>query len=107
MPAERPVIELVKLPVTRLSEVRLSAMVGINAVLQHTPHARMVSPPSEVMVPPHCAVVWVMAVIVYVVSIGTDGLTGSEQQSLTQPVGKMNNNIPIQRGMSITDLMSL
>ena len=91
--AERPVIELVKFPIPMLSEVRLSAMVGDCAVLQQTPRAVMVSPPSEVIVPPLLAVVCVMSVTVSVVrAIGTGGVTGSLQQSFLQVVRNTNNN---------------
>ena len=66
----RLVIELVKLPAPAPSVVLLSATVGVVFVLQHTPRAVIVAPPSDIIVPPHCAVVSVMALTAAVVNIG-------------------------------------
>ncbi len=50
--------------------VLLLAMVGEEDVLQQTPLAVTVAPPSEVTFPPPVAVVWVMLVIELVVTVG-------------------------------------
>ena len=55
--AVKPVMLLVKLPVPAPSVVLLSAMVGAGPMLQQTPQAVTVEPPSEVTVPPLVAVV--------------------------------------------------
>ena len=51
---------LVKLPVPVPSLVLLLAVVGFWLVLQQTPRAVTVAPPSEVTFPPLVAVVWVI-----------------------------------------------
>jgi hypothetical protein len=65
-----PVIELVNAPVPEPSVVWLSATVGLAEVLQQTPRAVTVAPPSEVTLPPPDAVVEVIEVIVAVVTVG-------------------------------------
>ena len=59
-----------KLPVPVLSEVWLSLVVGLAAVLQHTPFAVTEAPPSDVTSPPLEAVVEVMEDGVVVVTMG-------------------------------------
>ena len=70
MLSDKPVIELVKLPVPVPSVVVSSATVGVGLVLQHTPRAVTVAPPSDVMVPPLCAVVCDIALTSAVVKTG-------------------------------------
>ena len=48
-------------------------IVGLDDVLQHTPLAVTVAPPSEVTVPPLVAVVWVIEEMAVVVTVGTAG----------------------------------
>jgi hypothetical protein len=55
-------MKLAKLPVPVPSVVLLSAVVGVAFVLQQTPRAVTEAPPSEVTVPPLCAVVGAIAV---------------------------------------------
>ncbi|OQA85061.1 MAG: hypothetical protein BWY27_01360 [Bacteroidetes bacterium ADurb.Bin234] len=74
--AVKPVIALVKLPAPVPSEVLLSAIVGVSLVLQHTPRAVTVAPPSELITPPLVAVVLVTAVASLVL---TTGIVGSSQ----------------------------
>ena len=57
MPTERPVNELIKLSVPVPSDVLSSAIVGFSDVLQQTPLAVTLAPPSEVIFPPPVAVV--------------------------------------------------
>jgi len=52
----------------------LSDMVGPGVVLQHTPFAVTAEPPSVVIVPPHVAVVDVIALTVLVVTVDTVGV---------------------------------
>ena len=62
---------LVKIPVPVPSVVLVGkAIVGLAAVLQQTPRAVMVAPPSAVTLPPLAAVVMVIAVIEVVVTVG-------------------------------------
>ena len=69
--AVNPVRLLVKLPVPEPSEVFvLRAVVGLVSVLQHTPRAVTVAPPSYVTLPPVVAVVEVMAVASLVATAG-------------------------------------
>ena len=62
---------LVKLPVPLPSVVWLSAVVGFCEVLQHTPRAVTVAPPSEVTLPPQVAEVSVTLLTAAVVTEGT------------------------------------
>ena len=72
MPAVNAVIELVKIPVPVPSVVLvLNAVVGPVVVLQHTPRAVTVAPPSLVTFPPLVAVVRVIADAAVVVRTGT------------------------------------
>ena len=72
MPAVNAVIELVNVPVPVLSVVLvLNAAVGPVVVLQHTPRAVTVAPPSLVTVPPLVAVVVVIEDTAVVVTDGT------------------------------------
>jgi hypothetical protein len=48
----------------------VNAIVGLAVVLQQIPLAVMVAPPSEVMFPPDVAVVLVMLLITFVVTVG-------------------------------------
>jgi hypothetical protein len=58
VPAVNAVIELVNIPVPVLSVVLvLNAVVGPDVVLQHTPRAVIIAPPSLVIFPPLVAVV--------------------------------------------------
>lgn len=69
--AVKPVIALVKLPIPVPSVVLVDkAMVGFAVVLQQTPRAVTVAPPSLLMLPPLVAVVLVMAVTAVVVIVG-------------------------------------
>ena len=70
MPAVRPVMLLVKLPVPLPLVVWLLLTVGFCEVLQHTPRAVTVAPPSEVTFPPHVADVAVILLTVLVVNVG-------------------------------------
>ena len=56
MPDSNPIKLLVKLPVPVPSVVLLLLIVGAVDVLQHTPRAVTVAPPSEVIFPPAVAV---------------------------------------------------
>jgi hypothetical protein len=67
--SDNPVILLVNIPIPVPSNVLLSAIVGLVAVLQHTPRTLTVAPPSEVILPPLVAVVPVMAVAAVVVIV--------------------------------------
>ena len=69
-----PVMLLVKLPVPDPSLVLLPEMVGFEVVVQHTPRAVTLAPPSELMFPPLVAVVWVIELGEVVVSDGTPEL---------------------------------
>ena len=69
--AVNPVMLLVNAPVPVPSTVLVAnAIVGLAVVLQQIPLAVMVAPPSEVMFPPLVAVVVVMPLIVFVVTVG-------------------------------------
>jgi hypothetical protein len=70
VPGLKLVILLVNEPVSLPLVVLLSAVVGLAEVLQHTPRAVTLSPPSEVTLPPPDAVVEVIEVIVAVVTVG-------------------------------------
>jgi hypothetical protein len=70
-------MELVKLPVPVPSLVLLSAVVGLGLVLQQTPRAVTVAPPSSVTFPPESAVVEVMLEIAVVVMVGTVSVVNS------------------------------
>jgi hypothetical protein len=63
----------VKLPVPLPSVVLLSDTVGYGEVLQHTPRAVTVAPPSSVIVPPDCADSWVTFETAVVVTVGRAG----------------------------------
>ena len=70
--AVSPVRVLVKVPPPVPSVVNVElAVVGFADVLQHTPRAVTVAPPSEVTFPPLVAVVEVIAVTTVVVTIGS------------------------------------
>ena len=65
---------LVKLPTPVPSVVLLAkTIVGVVVVLQQTPVAVIVAPPSLEIVPPELAVVLVMALTAVVVRVGTMG----------------------------------
>ena len=69
--AVKPVMLLVKLPVpVPLTVLVTNAVVGLALVLQHIPLAVMVAPPSDVMFPPDVAVIVVMLLIAFVVTVG-------------------------------------
>ncbi|MEJ7675201.1 MAG: hypothetical protein WKF59_21475 [Chitinophagaceae bacterium] len=55
------------------SAVLLFAVVGFAAVLQQTPRAVTAAPPSAVILPPLCTVVFVMEVTAVVVKVGKPG----------------------------------
>ena len=76
---------LVKLPAPDPSVVLvLNATVGAADVLQQTPRAVIVEPPSEVVTPPDTAVVELIAVIAFVTRTGTVGVvTGAEVVNVT------------------------
>ena len=64
---------LVKIPMPVPSIVLVDkAMVGFAAVLQQTPRAVTVAPPSTVTLPPLAAVVIVIAVAAVVVTVGNE-----------------------------------
>jgi hypothetical protein len=63
----------------------LSEIVGVCLVLQHTPRAVIVTPPSEVMLPPLFAVVSVISVTAKVVN------TGLPASSFLQLLAKVKN----------------
>ena len=69
--AVSPVIELANIPVPVPSVVWLPVTTGFTAVLQQTPRAVTVAPPSDVILPPLNAVVLVMDVTAVVVIVGT------------------------------------
>ena len=74
MPTIKPVIELVKIPVLVPSVVLVDKLtVGAVLVLQQTPLAVIVPPPSLVTFPPPEAVVLVIEVIEVVVRTGAEG----------------------------------
>ena len=64
-------IELVKLPVPVPSEVWLLLVVGLADVLQQTPRAVTVAPPSELTFPPLDALIDVKSDTAVVVTVGT------------------------------------
>ena len=70
MAAVKPVIELVNAPIPVESVVLLFVVVGFCEVLQHTPRAVTLVPPSAVTFPPDVAVVCVTPVILAVVTVG-------------------------------------
>ena len=71
VPADNPVIELVKLPEPVPFVVMLFEIVGGDEIFQQTPRAVTAAPPSLVIVPPLVAVVCVIAEVTVVVIIGT------------------------------------
>lgn len=81
--AVNPVILLAKLPVPVPSVVLLSVIVGEALVLQQTPRAVTLKPPSEVMLPPLEAVVSPILVTAVVVNSGTGN--GSVVNDITLP----------------------
>jgi len=83
----------------------LSEIVGVTFVLQHTPRAVTAAPPSDVIFPPHCTVVAVIAVIVSVVNTGTfaSELTGSSSEQLAK---RITYNAVSIKGKSILDFLS-
>ena len=68
--AVSPVMALVNIPVPVPLIVRLPVATGFGEVLQHTPRAVTVAPPSAVTLPPLAAVDVVIAVIAVVVTVG-------------------------------------
>ena len=72
MLAAKPLKLLVKIPVPDASEVVELFIVGPLVVLQQTPRAVTVEPPSEVTFPPDVAVDTVIEVTLVVVTIGAD-----------------------------------
>jgi hypothetical protein len=88
VPAFKPVILLVKLPVPLSSDVLLLLVVGFTEVPQHTPLAVTDPPPSDVMLPPETADVDVIEVTAVVVTTG--GVISSLQEVI-------KNNEPIKR----------
>ena len=70
VPGDKPVIELVKVPVPAPSVVWLSDVVGLAEVLQHTPLAVTATPPTSVTFPPLVAVAEVMFETAVVVTVG-------------------------------------
>ena len=69
--AVNPVMLLVNAPVpVPLTVLVVNDIVGLVVVLQQIPLAVMVAPPSEVMFPPDVAVVLVMLLIAFVVTVG-------------------------------------
>jgi hypothetical protein len=85
------------------SVVLLSATVGVEFVLQQTPRAVMDAPPSEIILPPHSAVVSVIPLIVDVVTMGTVGLSGLVPVSSSSPQPPANRTVKI----IMTDKMNL
>ena len=71
VPAVSPVRLLVKMPVPLPSVVWLSFTVGLCEVLQHTPRAVTVAPPSVVTLPPQVADVSVTLLAAVVVTEGS------------------------------------
>ena len=69
-----PVIALMKVPIPVPSVVWLLAIVGLLEVLQQTPLALIVEPPSDEILPPEVAVVMVMAVAAVVVKFTAPGV---------------------------------
>jgi hypothetical protein len=70
VPAVKPVIELVNVPLVVPSAVLLSEVVGVAAVLQQIPDAVMTDPPLEVIVPPALAAYFVILLAAVVVKVG-------------------------------------
>ena len=66
----KPVMLLVNVPVPEPSVVWLHVITGFCVVLQQIPRAVTMAPPSLVTLPPHVAVVCVMALTPFVVSEG-------------------------------------
>ena len=65
-----PLRKLMNTPVPVPSVVWFPAVAGFGDVLQHTPLAVTIAPPSVITLPPLVAVVWVMFVTVAVVTVG-------------------------------------
>jgi hypothetical protein len=86
-------MKLVKLPIPAPSIVKLSDIVGVGLVLQHTPRAVTVAPPSEVILPPLEAVVCDTSMTSAVVNIGTSCTTGSVALSFEHETTRSNINI--------------
>ena len=79
----KPFILLLKIPCPEPSEVIELFIVGPFVVLQHTPRAVTVAPPSVVTFPPEEAVVAVIADKAVVVTIGAaDGVADVKEISL-------------------------
>ena len=72
--AVSPDIELVKLPVPAPSFVRLSEVVGCGMVLQHTPRAVTVAPPSDETSPSTWAEALVTLLTLMVLTVGGSGV---------------------------------
>jgi len=89
----------------------LLAVVGFADVLQQAPRAVIAAPPSDKMVPPHSAVVSVIALTAAVDTVGATGWTGSVVLSSEQEqnnardtsVSPINDhNLPIATSIGIT-----
>jgi len=79
VPADKPVMELVKTVDPEVSVTLLFVMVGVAVVLQQTPCEVMVNPPLEVIVPPVVTVPAVIAETAVVVSAGREFVPGVVQ----------------------------
>ena len=66
----RPVMAVVKAPVVPVAVCFVSAVVGLAEVEMTVPRSVMVEPPSEVTLPLPVAVVAVIAVTAWVVTVG-------------------------------------
>jgi len=71
---DKPVIELVKLPVPLPLLVLLLDVVGLEEVLQHTPLAVTDDDPAEVTFPPQVAELLVIFVTEFVVTVGKESV---------------------------------
>lgn len=78
-----PVTLMVKLLVPVPEDKCELAMVGLCEVLQHTPRAVTLAPPSEVTLPPQVALVEVMLVTLSVAIVGKEGCMTDPLTSLT------------------------
>ena len=95
--AVKPVMLLVKLPVPAPSEVMLSVMVGVALVLQQTPRAVTVAPPSEVTLPPPIAVVCVIPFTAVVVNTA-ETVTGTSTSAFLQLLVSIRTNPIVIKG---------
>jgi hypothetical protein len=102
-------MELANAPVPVPSVVWLPLITGFVVVLQQTPRAVTVEPPSELILPPLAAVVLVIDVGAVVVSVGAmaDGLVGppfSTLISFSQPKASTDKSIARQTCFMNDDL---